>query len=236
MPPNTTSADPALCRVCRIAPPPFRRAVAYGPYQGRMRELIHALKYNGLRPAARELGRRVAFAIARLAADAPQDLLVVPVPLHRVKHLDRGFNQALLLATEAVRALRATNLAWHLTLTLDPGLLVRVRPTESQAGLTPRQRRLNMRRAFAVADPARVAGRNILLIDDILTTGATARAASRALVDAGAASVWVVTLARAQRNSIESFGAFASTHNTLPDAVPGINSQVMHESHHQPSF
>ena len=128
------------------------------------------------------------------------------------------------------------NLAWHLTLTLDPGLLVRVRPTESQAGLTPRQRRLNMRRAFAVADPARVAGRNILLIDDILTTGATARAASRALVDAGAASVWVVTLARAQRNSIESFGAFAWTHNTLPDAVPGFNSQVMHESHHQPSF
>jgi pyrimidine operon attenuation protein/uracil phosphoribosyltransferase len=74
---------------------------------------------------------------------------------------------------------------------------MRLRATESQAGLNPRQRRLNVRGAFTVSDPAAVSMKHILVIDDILTTGATARAAAQALVKAGAASVWVATLARA---------------------------------------
>jgi len=78
---------------------------------------------------------------------------------------------------------------------------MRLRATESQAGLTPRQRRQNLRGAFSVSDSSQVAGQHILLIDDILTTGATARAAEQTLVKAGAASVWVATLARAQRIS-----------------------------------
>ncbi len=78
---------------------------------------------------------------------------------------------------------------------------MRLRATESQAGLTPRQRRLNVRGAFEVSDPAAVAGKHILVVDDILTTGATARAAARALNRAGAESVWVATLARARRMS-----------------------------------
>jgi ComF family protein len=178
-----------------MAPPDFERAVAYGPYEDRMRAAIHALKYDRMYPAARRMGAMLASAIAKLAADAPKEMLVVPVPLHRMKYAERGFNQARVLAMHALRALRHSHPAWKLT--LAPSTLMRLRATESQAGLTPRQRRMNVRGAFQVSDGAAVEGRNILLVDDILTTGATARAASRALKRAGAATVWVATLARA---------------------------------------
>ena len=72
-----------LCRACRMAPPPFARAVAYGPYQDRMKAAIHALKYDRLHPVARGLGRMLAEAIAQMADEAPTEMLVVPVPLHR---------------------------------------------------------------------------------------------------------------------------------------------------------
>ncbi|HWG20008.1 MAG TPA: ComF family protein [Terracidiphilus sp.] len=184
------------CRACRLAPPAFERAVAYGRYQDRMRGAIHALKYDRIHSAARRLGRMLAQAILKLADQAPSELLVVPVPLHRSKHAQRGFNQARVLARYAVAALRASRPAWNLK--LAPTTLMRLRATESQAGLSPRQRRINVRGAFQVADAKAVRDRHILLIDDILTTGATARAASQALKQAGAASVWVATLARAE--------------------------------------
>lgn len=195
-------ASPALCRACRLAPPPFARAVAYGRYEGRMKDAIHALKYDRLHSAARPLGRMLAAAIAQLAAEAPAELLVVPIPLHRSKHALRGFNQARLLAREAIVALSRTHPEWRLI--LAPSTLMRLRATDSQAGLTPRQRRLNVRGAFSVADPAAVTMQHVLLIDDILTTGATARAAARALARAGAASIWVATLARARKLSYPS--------------------------------
>jgi ComF family protein len=181
-----------------MAPPAFVRAVSYGVYQGRMRQAIHALKYDRLHPAARVLGRMLAEAIAQLAGEAPGDMLVIPVPLHRSKHSQRGFNQSRLLATEALRLLRRSHPQWRLT--LAPSTLMRLRATESQAGLTPRQRRLNVRGAFSVSDVSQVKQQHVLVIDDILTTGATARAAAQALVRTGAASVWVATLARAQRS------------------------------------
>ena len=184
-----------LCRACRLAPPPFVRAVAYGPYQDRMKAAIHALKYDRLHASSRRLGRMLAEAIAQLANDAPGEMLVIPVPLHRSKFADRGFNQARSLAAAALAVLRKTHPEWRLT--LASSTLMRLRATESQAGLTPRQRRLNVRGAFTVSDPAAVTQKHILLIDDILTTGATARAAAQALNRAGAASVWVATLARA---------------------------------------
>ncbi len=162
-----------------------------------MRELIHALKYQRLRPITPKLGELLARAIAQLAPEAPAEMLVIPVPLHRSKHSDRGFNQAGLLAAEAIACLRKHDTAWRLT--LAPNMLMRLRGTDSQAGLTPRQRRLNVRGAFGVSEPAAVFGKHVLLIDDILTTGATARAAARALLQAGAESVWVATLARARR-------------------------------------
>ena len=226
-----------------MAPPPFVKAVSFGLYEDRMREAIHALKYERLHPAARGLGRMLAGAIEQLAGEAAADMLVIPVPLHRSKYAQRGFNQARELAAEALSILRTTHPEWKLTLAAST--LMRLRATGTQAGLTPRQRRLNVRGAFSVSDPAQVRQRSILLIDDILTTGATARAAAKTLVDAGATQVWVATLARAQRaydfheNSSfreieegeESYGrdALATEHAT--GRITGAS-----RSHDQPSF
>lgn len=179
-----------------MAPPAFLRAVSCGPYEGRMRDTIHALKYGGLHAAAPRLGRMLATAIGQLADEAPSTMLVIPVPLHRSKHVQRGFNQARLLARHAMIALRASHPAWHLT--LAPRAVVRHRATESQAGLSPRQRRQNVRGAFLIPDPAVVAGKHILVIDDIFTTGSTARALAAVLLRSGAESVRVATLARAR--------------------------------------
>jgi predicted amidophosphoribosyltransferase len=124
-------------------------------------------------------------------------MLVIPVPLHRSKYAQRGFNQSRSLAVHALQFLRGTHPQWRLT--LAPSTLMRLRATDTQAGLTPRQRRLNVRGAFSVSDSSQVTAQHVLLVDDILTTGATARAAAQTLLKAGAASVWVATLARAQR-------------------------------------
>jgi ComF family protein len=161
-----------------------------------MKAAIHALKYDRLHAASRPLGRMLAEAIAQLAKDAPREMLVIPVPLHRSKFADRGFNQARSLAAAALAVLRKTHPEWRLT--LASSTLMRLRATESQAGLTQRQRRLNVRGAFTVSNLEAVTLKHVLLIDDILTTGATVRAAAQELLRAGAASVWVATLARAR--------------------------------------
>jgi ComF family protein len=218
------------CKACRLAPPPFVRAVAFGLYQDRLKDAIHAFKYGRLYPAARGLGRMLASAIVELAGEAPGEMLVVPVPLYRAKHAQRGFNQAWALAREALRILEKSHPAWRLT--LASGVLVRSRATESQAGLTPRQRRLNLRGAFSVTDPAAVKDKHILCIDDIMTTGATARAAAQALLRAGAASVWVATLARARR-AHESH--FSSAFSFAEDAEEPVSSDRF-LSQGQPSF
>jgi ComF family protein len=209
-----------LCRACRLAPPLFVRAVAYGLYEGRMKDAIHTLKYEGVHPVVRGLGGMLAAAIAQLAGEAPAELLVIPVPLHRSKMSQRGFNQARALAGSAIVSLRKTHPAWRLT--LASSTLMRLRATESQAGLAPHERRINVRGAFSVSDPAAVANKNVLLIDDILTTGATARAAAQALMRAGAASVWVATLARARRLSAtgsSAAGASAAGASSIGDSL-----------------
>jgi ComF family protein len=196
-----------------------------------MRAAIHALKYERLHPAAKFLGSMLAQAISQLRPGAP-GMLVIPVPLHRSKHAERGFNQARALTEHALRLLRKTHPAWQLD--LAPGSLMRQRATKNQAGLTSRERRLNVRGAFIVADPAAVAGKDILLIDDIFTTGATLRAASRTLLRAGAASVRVATLARArmihQRPARLTRQPAAGT-AALPDSQ-SQNSQAKHDTSH----
>jgi ComF family protein len=162
-----------------------------------MRDAIHALKYGGLHGASRRLGAMLAATIGRLAPEAPPEMLVIPVPLHRSKYAQRGFNQARLLAENALARLGRLHPTWNLT--LASSAVVRIRATESQASLTPRQRRINLRGAFVVADPTAVARKHILLIDDIFTTGATARSMAQVLMRSGAASVRVATLARALR-------------------------------------
>lgn len=161
-----------------------------------MRDAIHALKYDGLIPAARRLGRMLGQAIGELAADGPCEVLVIPVPLHRSKSTQRGFNQARLLASHALAGLRESHPGWRLT--LASSAVVRQRATKTQAGLTPRRRRQNVRGAFVVPDPKAVTGRDVIAIDDVMTTGATARSVAQVLRRAGASKVWVATLARAR--------------------------------------
>ena len=236
---GTGPVNSALCKACRLAPPSFVRAVAFGPYQGRMKEAIHALKYDRLHPAARGLGRMLAEAIAQLAAEAPQEMLVIPVPLHRSKFADRGFNQARSLAANALDFLKKSHPEWRLN--LASSTLMRLRATESQAGLTPRMRRLNVRGAFVVSDPSAITLKHVLIIDDILTTGATARAVAQVLMKAGAASVWVATLARARR--FYEFGRrdFIQDEDRIKELVGVAPAAVLQKasrfsSHDQPSF
>jgi ComF family protein len=194
-----TETNEAFCRPCRLAEPPFAQAVAHGLYRGELRALLHLLKYDGVEPVADKLGALLARQILALK-DAPQAMTVIPVPLFRRKDRQRGFNQAEVLARAAVKTLQRLQLGAKWTVT--SGLLERRRATESQAGLTPHQRRANVRGAFLVPSPEKIKGADVLLIDDIYTTGATARACAQALLRAGAHSVRVATVARAQRQEM----------------------------------
>jgi ComF family protein len=191
-----------LCRHCRLTLPPFEEAAAHGVYQGTLRSLLHLLKYEGLEPIAQRLGELIAGRVTAISG-IPEKMLVVPVPLFKGRRRERGFNQAELLARAVARAMRRMRQGWEGE--FAPGVLARQRATESQAGLSPHQRRRNLRGAFFVPDPSRVSGRDVLLVDDIYTTGATARACSQALKQAGATGVWVATAARAQRRQVEAF-------------------------------
>jgi ComF family protein len=186
-----------LCNDCRNRPPKFERAVAYSVYRNELREMIHLLKYERMSGVAKLLGPFLANAILSIESEAAQDLVVVPVPLFPSKLRQRGYNQSELLAKAALDELRQSRPAWHLN--LQPEVLRRRRDTRSQFELNPTSRYWNVRSAFDVDRSSLRLGCEVLLIDDILTTGATARECSRALRRAGAGKVWVATLARAQK-------------------------------------
>jgi ComF family protein len=183
------------CTLCRRLGPPFARAAAYGSYDGGLRELIHLLKYERVKPAAGVLGRMLAEVILELQPSIEhKNVVVVPVPLHAKKLKQRGFNQAELIARAALKlAPGATQFEFA------PALMARVRETSSQIGLTRRQRRENLRGAFVVAEPEKIVGQEVLLIDDVLTTGTTASECARILRRAGAVEVWVATVARTMK-------------------------------------
>ena len=177
------------CGLCRRAAPPFAKAVAYGSYDGGLRELIHLLKYEQVRPAAGLLGRMLAEAISNLVMGV-DEISVVPVPLHRRKLRQRGFNQAELITRAALKQIGGERFA------LKPGNLQRRRETQSQIGLTRHQRRENMRGAFAAVKPDPVKGRDILIVDDVFTTGTRVSECARILRRSGASKVYVATVAR----------------------------------------
>ena len=167
-------------------PPPFRRLRAVAIYDGLSGRIVQGLKYHDRTDIAKPAAAMMARVAAELAADID---LVVPVPLHRRRLWQRRFNQSALLA-EALAAALGRPFA--------PLVLARIRPTRRQVGLKAAARADNVRGAFAVLPGGReaIARRRILLVDDVYTTGATAKAATRALLRAGAASVEVVVFAR----------------------------------------
>ena len=180
------AAPDAVCGDCARTPPAYDRARAAFLYEGAGRELILAFKMADRSWVAPRLAAWLHRAAAPLLPDAD---LVVPVPLHRWRLLARRFNQAAVLAGLMAREANVVAV---------PDLLVRTRRTPPQTRLSGTARRRNVRGAFAVR-PSRahlVAGRSILLVDDVLTTGATVSACARALRKAGAARVDVATLAR----------------------------------------
>ena len=182
-----------ICPACQESRPHFVKAVAYGAYDGELRELIHLLKYEQVEPAAGALGRMLAQTIQKLGPIA-DSILVVPVPLYGRKRRERGFNQAELIARAALKdgALRCE---------MRADVLERTRPTVSQIGLTRPQRVENLRGAFRVPHLNRVVGRTVLLVDDVLTTGTTASECARILRKAGAEKVLVATVARTLKES-----------------------------------
>ncbi len=181
------------CDPCREARPQFEKACAYGSYDGELRELTHLLKYEQVTPAAGVLGGMLSGAIAKLEISRP--VLVIPVPLHSSKRRQRRFNQAELISRAALKRMAVPGAE------LATNLLVRQRATVSQIGLTRPQRAENIRGAFRVLHPERIAGRSILLVDDVLTTGTTASECARVLRKAGAEKVWVATAARTLKYS-----------------------------------
>jgi ComF family protein len=166
-------------------PPAYDRARAVAHYSGAMRTLVHQLKYADRHDARTLFGRWLVEAGRELV---PGVDVIVPVPLSRLRLLLRHFNQAAVLALELSR---------QTGLPMDPLVLRRTRSTKSQVGMTRDQRRRNVAGAFAVPRHRRAAveGRNVLLVDDVVTTGATVDACARALKRAGAARVDVLALA-----------------------------------------
>ncbi len=184
--PRCAEPGDGVCRLCRVAPPPFARMTAPFVYGGELAVALRRLKFDGHREVARALAPLVAPSMVRAAREVD---VVIPVPLHRRRLARRGFNQAALLVKHA-----------RLDRPVDVLSLERVRATVPQSGLDRLGRRRNVEGAFAVAPGrvAQVAGRAVLLVDDVATTGATLVAAARALRASGAAEVTAYCVARAE--------------------------------------
>jgi len=173
-----------MCGECITAPPPFALARSVFAYEGPVKEAIHLLKYSGRTALGAPLGGLLGLVSGALPAPPG---LVMPVPLHRRRLRERGFNQSLLLAREASRIFSAP-------LVYDN--LKRARCTEQQINLTHAQRAANVNGAFALERPFEAEGMAVALVDDVYTTGATIRECARVLNEAGA-TVYALTLARA---------------------------------------
>ena len=174
------------CHGCQGRKLLFIAARTIGPYQGALRTAILKSKHAAAEPLAIALGQRLAESLEARPFDRQADL-VAPVPMHWFERLRRRTNPAMTMAR---------SLAARLGLPLAGNLLICRRMLKRQALLSPAERRKNVRGAFRVSRWRQVAGRRVLLVDDVMTTGATAHEASRALLAAGAAAVYVATASR----------------------------------------
>lgn len=181
--PRSSPRDVGVCETCHRDPPPYDRLLSLWSYQPPLEEVIIALKFRRLDYLGRQLGERLAEPFAAELSDID---LVVPMPLHWLRHLQRGYNQAWEIARPLARALGKP----------CRRILGRRLPTPSQSRLGREARQRNLRRAFAVRRPGLCRGRNLLLVDDVVTTGATLRTAASSLKDAGARSIIALVVAR----------------------------------------
>lgn len=184
--PAETGSD-HLCEGCLREAPPFAAVAAAGIYTGALRDAVHRFKYQDAVHLDLPLSLLLREAVERMLPAFSPDL-IVPVPLHPEKIRKRTYNQALLIARRLGKK----------RISVPAALLIRTRPTPPQQGLAARQRRRNLQGAFALG--ASVKGKRILLVDDVLTTGATARECAGVLLDGGAEEVAVAVLARAARH------------------------------------
>jgi len=192
--PQPGGGQAAVCGRCQVSPPQLDGLRSYAIHGGPLRKAIHQFKYEDLRGLAGLLGGLMADGWSRLA---PVDLeldAIVPVPLHRSRQRQRGYNQSALLARE---------LGARLELPVAEGAVVRSKATVPQVDLNADARRANVRDAF-VCGGNDLADKRVLLVDDVCTSGATLESACLALRGAGVRSVWACTLTRARPDT----GAF----------------------------
>jgi ComF family protein len=200
-----TEGDSHLCGECLATERPYAVARAVGLYEKTLLTAIHLFKYRGTIGIGEVLGRIMAD-FAGDQWDMTVFSLIIPVPLHRKRLRERGFNQAVILARE---------IAKRFSLPLDFMTLRRKIFTASQVGLGREERSANVRKAFTVRKPEKIAGRRILLVDDVTTTGSTLTECASVLMQANAEAVAVLTLARA-------------LHDADVRAIPGFRPREVH--------
>lgn len=175
-----------ICYACSAEKPSFEGARSAARYDGVVGEALRQLKYGKALWLAPDMAVLLRNCLVAEYAGVVFDL-VVPVPLHHVRQRERGYNQSAILAAELGRLLGCPAL---------PAAVRRIRPTSTQTNLTAPQRLTNVNNAFQSRKRMRLAGRRVLLVDDVMTTGATVNACAQALKKGGAVSVHVVTVAR----------------------------------------
>lgn len=176
-----------VCGRCITSPPPYKAARAAMLYEAGCRDMIHSLKYNGKTPVRRPLALLTAKLLADFVASCAPDF-IVPVPLHVSRLRTRGFNQSILLG-------EVLSSEWGVPL-LRQGL-IRNKPTIPQVELSREQRLSNLRGVFEAKEIQIFAGKKIIMIDDVFTTGSTLSESAKAILDAGASEVFAATVAHA---------------------------------------
>ncbi len=179
------TGDGFLCRECVNSSPPFHIARAVGPYQDSYRLAIKIFKFMGRKYFGTRMGQMMAAAVKDEPRFWPIDM-VVPVPISKGNLKQRGFNQTEVLGKQIANKLR---------LKMDAHSLVRIKETPSQRELSREEREKNLLFAFAIKDKAKIYRKNILLVDDVFTTGSTSRECTRVLLEGGAKQVSVITWA-----------------------------------------
>ena len=179
----TSHSPNHLCHACRKHPPSYTRAWTLYPYLPPLQQAIRLFKYGGKISLAAPLAQLMIDRLPPLNSIA----VLIPVPLHAGRLREREFNQALLLADRIGR---------HLSLPVSCDYLIRTSPSPAQTTLPRKERLNNLRGAFAVPRPEAVSGKDILLIDDVFTTGATVNQCAKTLRKAGSGNVYVLTLSR----------------------------------------